>query len=150
MISMENIIEEAKRHNVAADRIVPCENLADFDKWAASEDGEGKVRRALAENWLFYGHMREVAETWLAKRSSDRIEAGMWAAVEIAKRAARASEISSRWTMWAALAAALSAFITATVAAAGLFAAPAQQGMSLRLDPVAASLKSEKSLPARP
>jgi hypothetical protein len=150
MISMENIIEEAQRHKVPADHIVPCEDLADFDKWAPGEDGERKVRRALAENWLFYGHMRDTAETWVAMKSSERLEAAMWASVETAKTAARASETSARWTMWAAFAAALSAFVTATVAAAGFFATPAQQVMSLRLDPGSTSLKAEKSLPGKP
>jgi hypothetical protein len=150
MISMENIIEEAQRHNVPADRIVPCEDLADFDRWAPGEDGVKKVRRALAENWLFYGHMRETAETWVAMKSSERLEAAMWASVETAKSAARASETSARWTMWAALAAAVSAFVTATVAAAGYFAAPAQQVMSLKLDPPAAPLKAEKLLRGKP
>ncbi|MDB5967064.1 MAG: hypothetical protein JWQ72_3564 [Polaromonas sp.] len=149
MVSDDDIRVTAQQHGVAPGHICPCESLEDLDAWAPGDAGQRKVRRALAENWLFFGNMRELAEKWMTIKATETQESALLTSVGAAHRTAAAAEKSARWAMWAAVAAALGTFVTAALAAVEIFA-PGPRLLQLKVEPIAPALKAEKSLSHKP
>lgn len=90
-------------------RTVEFSNFDDVDKYAEANGGEEGVRALLADSQKLGSHdpkSQRVGRDWLTMKGESR-------GAQLALRAAMASERSARWTLVAALAAAVGAIATA-------------------------------------
>ncbi|MNX92338.1 hypothetical protein D3C86_1244740 [compost metagenome] len=102
---------------------------ADVDAWAASEkEGELALRFALVTHSVVDDVTKRLAETWLLTQEQARTDSRAQEALVAAQRSAAASERSARWTLFAAVVAAIGTIVTATGIIVPLIWSHAQAG----------------------
>lgn len=89
------------------------DSIEQVEQWVARAPmGELALRTVLATERITNPEGRKLAEVWLQHAEAQRVDARATASLREAKRAADASESSAKWTLVAAVAAAVGALIT--------------------------------------
>ncbi|MDM0054065.1 hypothetical protein [Variovorax fucosicus] len=86
----------------------------DVEAWVAERpDGELALRFALATHKVSDDLTKRLAEVWLLTAEQSRTDARAKQSIEASERAAAAAEASAKWTLVAAIVAAVSTVVTA-------------------------------------